>query len=213
MVKGLIGRKVGMTRIFDDSGNHVPVTVLRAGPCVVLQVRTEDKDGYSAVQLGLVEDDVKERRQTKALKGHLAAAGNPSVRVIREFEYELDEDEEVSPGDQLTVEQFAEVAKVDVTGTSKGRGFQGVMRRHGFSGGNATHGSMFHRGPGSIGAAAYPSRVVKGTRLPGQMGNKRATEIGLRVVEVNADENLILVAGSVPGPPKGYVFIRPTIRG
>ena len=211
MVKGLIGQKVGMTRVFDDQGNHVPVTVLRAGPCVVLQVKTEERDGYRAVQIGLVEDGVKKHRQTKAVKGHLATAGNPSVRVIREFE--IEGDDEVNPGDEVTVEQFAEVAKVDVTGTTKGRGFQGVMRRHGFSGGNATHGSMFHRSPGSIGAAAYPARVMKGTRLPGQMGNKRATEIGLRVVEVNRDENLILVAGAVPGPPKGYVFIRPTIRG
>ncbi len=211
MVKGLIGQKIGMTRIFDESGNHIPVTVLRAGPCVVLQVKNEDTDGYSAVQIGLVDDTVKEKRQSKALLGHLKKAGSPSVRVIREFELEGDDD--VSPGDELTVEQFAEVGKVDVTATSKGRGFQGVMRRYDFKGGKATHGSMFHRAPGSIGMSAYPGKVFKGQKMPGQMGNRRVTEIGLRVVEVNAEENLLLVAGSVPGARKGYVFIRPTIRG
>lgn len=211
MVKGLIGQKVGMTRVFDDAGHHVPVTVLRAGPCVVLQVKSEERDGYSAVQLGLVEDDVKEQRLTKAMKGHFEAAGAPPVRIVREFD--LDGEEEVSPGDRVTVEDFAEVTKVDVTGTSKGKGFQGVMRRHGFKGGKATHGSMFHRAPGSIGAAAYPSRVYKGRKMPGQMGAKRVTEIGLRVVEVRPEENLLLVAGAVPGPPKGYVYIRPSVRG
>ena len=211
MVKGLIGQKIGMTRIFDDSGNHVPVTVLRAGPCVILQVKNEDTDGYNAVQIGLLDETVKEKRQSKALLGHLKVAGSPSVRVIREFELEGEED--VNPGDELTVEQFATVDKVDVTATTKGRGFQGVMRRYNFKGGKATHGSMFHRAPGSVGMAAYPGKVLKGQRMPGQMGNRRVTEIGLRVVEVNAEENLILVAGSVPGAKKGYVFIRPTIRG
>ena len=211
MVKGLIGQKIGMTRIFDESGNHVPVTVLRAGPCVILQVKNEDTDGYNAVQIGLLDETVKEKRQSKALLGHLKVAGSPSVRVIREFELEGEED--VNPGDELTVEQFATVDKVDVTATTKGRGFQGVMRRYNFKGGKATHGSMFHRAPGSIGMAAYPGKVLKGQRMPGQMGNRRVTEIGLRVVEVNAEENLILVAGSVPGAKKGYVFIRPTIRG
>ncbi len=211
MVKGLIGQKIGMTRVFDDAGNHVPVTVLRAGPCVVLQVKNEETDGYRAVQLGLVDESVKEKNQTKARRGHLAAAGTFQIRVIREFE--VDEDEEVSPGDQITVEHFAEVAKVDIVGTSKGRGFQGVVRRHGFGGGKATHGSMHHRGPGSIGMAAYPARVMKGQRMPGQMGNKRVTEMGLRVLEVDAEENLLLVAGSVPGSRQGYVFIRPALRG
>lgn len=211
MVKGLIGKKIGMTRVFDESGNHVPVTVLRAGPCVVLQVKNEDTDGYNAVQIGFIDETVKEKRQSKALLGHLKKAGSPAVRIIREFE--LEGDEEVSPGDELTVEQFAEVGKVDVTATSKGRGFQGVMRRYDFKGGKATHGSMFHRAPGSIGQSAYPGKVFKGQKMPGQMGNRRVTEIGLRVVEVNAEENLLLVAGSVPGARKGYVFIRPTIRG
>ena len=211
MVKGLIGKKIGMTRIFDDAGNHVPVTVLKAGPCVVLQVKTEESDGYRAAQVGLIDETVKDKRHTKAMRGHLEAAGNPPVRVIREFE--IEGDEEINPGDRLTVDQFAEVGKVDVTANTKGRGFQGVMRRHGFAGGKATHGSMFHRAPGSIGMAAYPAKVLKGHRMPGRMGGKRVTEIGLRVLEINADENLMLVAGSVPGSKKGYVFIRPTIRG
>ncbi len=211
MVKGLIGQKVGMTRVFDDSGNHVPVTVLKAGPCVVLQVKTEETDGYRAAQVGLLDETVKEKRHTKAMLGHLAAAGTTEVRVIREFE--IEGDDEINPGDRLTVEQFAEVGKVDVTATTKGRGFQGVMRRHGFGGGKATHGSMHHRGPGSIGMAAYPAKVLKGTRMAGRMGGTRVTEIGLPVVEVDADQGLILVAGSVPGAKKGYVFIRPTIRG
>lgn len=211
MVKGLIGQKIGMTRIFDDAGNHVPVTVLRAGPCVVLQVKTEETDGYRAAQVGLVEESFKLSRLSKPERGHLAAAGDPSVRLIREFE--IDGDEEIAAGDQLTVEQFADIAKVDITGTSKGRGFQGVMRRHNFGGGKATHGSMHHRGPGSIGMAAYPGKVLKGQRMPGQMGNKKVTKIGLRVLEINAEENLLLVAGSVPGSKKGYVFIRPTVRG
>jgi len=211
MVKGLIGQKIGMTRIFDDSGNHVPVTVLKAGPCVVLQVKTEDNDGYTAAQVGLIDDTVKESRLTKAMRGHFKAAGASSVRMVREFD--IDGDDEVNPGDQITVEQFAEIAKVDITATTKGRGFQGVMKRHGFKGGKATHGSMFHRAPGSIGMAAYPARVLKGRRMPGQMGNKRVTQIGVRVLEVNAEENLLLVAGSIPGSKKGYVFIRPTVRG
>jgi len=211
MVKGLIGQKIGMTRVFDDAGNHVPVTVLKAGPCVVLQVKTEETDGYRAAQVGLVDDTAKDSRRTKAMQGHLKAAGSPRVRVIREFEFDGDEDP--NPGDQLTVEQFAEIAKVDITATSKGRGFQGVIRRHNFGGGKATHGSMFHRAPGSIGMAAYPAHVLKGRRMPGQMGNKRVTQIGLRVIEVDAEENLLLVAGAVPGSKKGYVFIRPTVRG
>ncbi len=211
MVKGLIGQKIGMTRIFDDLGNHVPVTVLKAGPCVVLQVKNKDNDGYNAVQIGLVDETVKEKRQSKALLGHLKKAGSPSVRVIREFE--LEGEDEFSPGDTLTIEQFVEVDQVDVTATTKGRGFQGVMRRYGFGGGKATHGSMHHRAPGSVGMAAYPGKVLKGQRMPGQMGNKRATEIGLRVVEIDSEENLLLVAGSVPGAKKGYVLIRPTIRG
>jgi large subunit ribosomal protein L3 len=210
-MKGLIGQKVGMTRIFDESGHHVPVTVLRAGPCVVLQIRDDERDGYSAVQLGYIEKGVKPERVNKPMAGHLAKAGAPAVRMIREFA--LGDGDEPQLGDRVTVEDFEGVAKVDVTGTTKGRGFQGVMKRHGFQGGPGGHGSMFHRAPGAIGQAAWPSRVFKGTRLPGQMGNVRNTQQALRVVKVDAERHLILVRGSVPGAPNSYVTIRPAVRG
>ena len=211
MVKGLIGQKLGMTRVFADDGTHVPVTVLRAGPCVVLQVKNEACDGYAAAQIGFIEDDLTSKRLSKPARGHLAKSDAPPVRVIREFP--IDTESEASAGDQITVEAFDDVAKVDVTGISKGRGFQGVMRRHGFSGGKATHGSMFHRGPGSIGQAAWPSRVFKGVKLPGQMGAKRVTELGLKVVRVDPERHLMLVKGAVPGTFKSYVVIRPAVRG
>ena len=211
MIQGMIGKKLGSTRIFDESGNDVAVTVLRAGPCVVLQVKREQTDGYSAAQLALVEDDLKVQRLTKALQGHLEKAGAPPVKVIREFP--LPQDSEAKPGDRVTVELFAEVSKVDVTGTSKGRGFQGVVRRHGFAGGKASHGSMFHRSPGSIGMAAYPAKVFKGTKMPGQMGARRVTQHALRVVKVDPERHLLLVRGGVPGPVNGYVYIRPALRG
>jgi large subunit ribosomal protein L3 len=208
---GLIGQKVGMTRIFDESGQHVPVTVLRVGPCVVLQVRDQDRDGYEAVQLGFIEPDVKPQNVNKPMAGHLTKAGAPAVRMIREFPIADGEDPQL--GDRMTVELFEGVEKVDVTGTTKGRGFQGVMKRHGFKGGKASHGSMFHRAPGSIGQAAWPSRVFKGKRLPGQMGNKRNTQQAMRVVKVDPEQHLILVKGSVPGAPNSYVTIRPAVRG
>lgn len=210
-MKGLIGQKLGMTRVFDDEGNHVPVTVLRAGPCVVLQVRDEERDGYRAAQLGYIEEGVQPWRLTKPMRGHLDKAGAPPVRVIREFE--LDDEEETSAGDRVTVEIFEGSGKVDVTGISKGRGFQGVMRRHGFSGGGASHGSMFHRRPGSVGQASDPSRVFRGAGMPGHMGAARVTEQGLEVVRVDADNHLLLVKGSVPGAKKGYLFIRHAVRG
>ncbi len=210
-MKGLIGKKVGMTRVFDEAGNHVPVTVLRAGPCVVLQVKDEETDGYRAVQLGYLEEGLKPERMNKPMRGHLAKAGSAAVRVIREFSVDGDETPEL--GARITVESFADVAKVDVTGTTKGRGFQGVMKRHGFKGGPAGHGSMFHRSPGAIGQAAWPSRVFKGKRLPGQMGNKRATTEALDVVRIDADQHLLLVKGSVPGARNSYVFIRQAGRG
>lgn len=210
-MKGLIGQKIGMTRVFDDEGRSVPVTVIKAGPCVVLQVRNEERDGYRAAQLGFLEEGLKPERLTKPLAGHLAKAGSPPVRVIREFD--LAADDEVTPGDRVTVEQFADVSRVDVTGTTKGRGFQGVVKRHNFRGGKATHGSMFHRRPGSIGQAAWPSRVFKGSRMPGQMGNVRRTTEGLEVVRIDVDNHLLVVKGSVPGARNGYVFIRQAVRG
>lgn len=212
MVRGLIGQKLGMTRVFDDAGNHVSVTVLRAGPCVVLQVKDNDVDGYRAAQVGFIEEGVKESRLNRPTRGHLDKAGAPPVRVIREFA--LDDGDDVEAGARVTVsEVFTEVAKVDVTGKSKGKGFQGVMRRHGFSGGKASHGSMFHRKPGSIGQAAWPSKVFKGIKLPGQMGSKRVTTEGLEVVKVDPERHLLVVKGSVPGAVNSYVSIRPAVRG
>ncbi len=210
-MKGLIGKKIGMARIFDEAGNHVPVTLLRAGPCVVLQVKDEERDGYRAVQLGYLEEGLKPERLNKPTRGHLAKAGAPAVRMIREFR--LAAEDEIALGDRLTVELFAEVQKVDITGTSKGRGFQGVVKRYGFDGGGASHGSMFHRAPGAIGQASWPSRVFKGKRLPGRMGGKRVTTEGLEVVKVDSERHLLLVKGSVPGARNSYVFIRQAGRG
>ena len=210
-MKGLIGQKVGMTRIFDDAGNHVPVTVLRAGPCVVLQVRNEERDGYRAAQLGYIEEGLRPEKLNKPTRGHLAKVGAPPVRMIREFPLSLDAD--TKEGDRLTVELFSDVEKVDVTATSKGRGFAGVMKRYGFKGGKATHGSMFHRAPGAIGQAAWPSRVFKGKKMPGQMGGRRITQQGLRVVKVDLERHLLMVRGAVPGAPRGYVLIRQAVRG
>ncbi len=210
-MKGLIGQKIGMTRVFDDAGNHVPVTVLRVGPCVVLQVRSEERDGYRAAQLGYIEEGLRPEQLNKPTRGHLAKAGAPPVRMIREFPLSLDAD--TKKGDRLTVELFSDVEKVDVTATTKGRGFAGVMKRPGFKGGKATHGSMFHRAPGAIGQAAWPSRVFKGKKMPGQMGGRRVTEQGLRVVKIDTERHLLMVRGAVPGAPRGYVLIRQAIRG
>ena len=210
-MKGLIGQKIGMTRVFDDAGNHVPVTVLRVGPCVVLQVRNEERDGYRAAQLGYIEEGLRPEQLNKPTRGHLAKAGAPPVRMIREFP--LSPDSDTKEGDRLTVELFSDVEKVDVTGTSKGRGFAGVMKRYGFKGGPASHGSMFHRGPGSIGQAAWPSRVFKGKKMPGQMGGRRVTQQGLRVVKIDPERHLLMVRGAVPGAPRGYVLVRQAVRG
>jgi large subunit ribosomal protein L3 len=210
-MKGLIGQKIGMTRVFDDAGNHVPVTVLRVGPCVVLQVRNEERDGYRAAQLGYIEEGLRPEQLNKPTRGHLAKAGAPPVRMIREFP--LSPDADTKEGDRLTVELFSDVEKVDVTATSKGRGFAGVMKRYGFKGGPASHGSMFHRGPGSIGQAAWPSRVFKGKKMPGQMGGRRVTQQGLRVVKIDPERHLLMVRGAVPGAPRGYVLVRQAVRG
>ncbi len=210
-MKGLIGQKIGMTRIFDDAGNHVPVTVLRVGPCVVLQVRTQERDGYRAAQLGYIEDGLRPEQLNKPTRGHLGKVGAPPVRMIREFPLSAEAD--TKEGDRLTVELFADVERVDVTGTTKGRGFAGVMKRHGFKGGKATHGSMFHRRPGSIGQAAWPSRVFKGKKMPGRMGGQRVTQQGLRVVKIDPERHLLMVRGSVSGATRGYVLIRKAVRG
>ncbi len=201
----IIGKKVAMTQVYAESGETIPVTVLEAGPCVVVQRRAKDKDGYAAVQLGLVEERGV-RKVTKPMKGHFDKAGIPPCRILREFR--VGEDSEAKVGDKVSVELFAAGDKVTVTGVSKGRGFQGVIRRHGFGGGKATHGSMFHRAPGSIGASAYPSRVLKGTRAAGHLGTDRVTVKNLEVVRVDAANNLLVVRGSVPGAGGSYVVIR-----
>jgi large subunit ribosomal protein L3 len=205
MVTGIIGRKLGMTQVFSADGRAVPVTVLKAGPCVVVQRKSSAKDGYEAAQLGLVEF-VKPRRINKPESGRFQKTGIEPTRVLREVR--LAEGGETKTGDRITVELFKVKQKVDVTGISKGRGFAGAVRRHHFRGGDASHGSMFHRAPGSIGASSFPSRVWKGTRMAGHLGNARCTVRNLEVVQVDPDDNLLLVEGAVPGPDGGLVIIR-----
>ena len=201
---GLIGKKVGMTRIFDEEGVQVPVTVIEAGPCPVVQVRSEDRDGYRAVQLGLGAQ--KPSRATKAEIGHAAKAGlEGPPRLIREFRMEDGEEYEV--GQQLTVTVFEAGDRVKVTGRSKGRGFQGVVKRHGFAGRPGSHGHPMSRNPGSVGPGTDPSRVIKGKRLPGRMGGARTTVRNLQVVRVDGERNLLFVKGGVPGARNGYVLI------
>ncbi len=207
MVNGLIGIKVGMTQVFDQGGTVIPVTVIKAGPCVVVQKKVKDKDGYEAVQLGLVEF-VRPSRVNKPRSGHFKKAGVPPCRVLREFRAANGE-ELPNVGEHILVGQVFKVDdKVDVRGVSKGRGFAGVVKRHRFGGGAATHGSMFHRAPGSIGASAFPSRVFPGMRAAGHMGNTNVTVQNLRVVAIREQDNLILVKGAVPGRNGGYVEIR-----
>ncbi|PYQ08197.1 MAG: 50S ribosomal protein L3 [Acidobacteria bacterium] len=204
-VQGIIGKKIGMTQVYAEDGRAIPVTVIQAGPCVVVQRKSKAKDGYSSVQLGLVEDR-KVKRVTKAMKGHFDKAGLPPCRVLREFSVEDGAEHKV--GDKVSVDLFAPGDVVDIVGVSKGKGFQGVVKRHHFRGGDATHGSMFHRAPGGIGASAYPSRVIKGLRGAGHMGDERVTTKNLTVVRVDAGKNTLVVRGSVPGASGGYVVIR-----
>ncbi len=208
MVTGLIGKKIGMTQVFGADGVVAPVTVLKAGPCVVAQVKTAATDGYESVQLGLV--DAKPTKENKPSQGHFKKAGVPATRVRREVRVKAGGDP-VKAGDQVNVSMFADGERVDVIGTSRGRGFQGVVKRHHFAGGRMSHGSMFHRAPGSIGASSYPSRVVKGMRMGGHMGNKQITTRNLKVIRVDAENNLLLLEGSVPGGPNAIVVIRKAI--
>jgi large subunit ribosomal protein L3 len=208
MVDGLIGIKVGMTQVFADDGTAVPVTLIKAGPCIVTQKKDKDTDGYSAVQLGLVEF-IRPSRVRKPRAGHFKKAGVPPCRVLREFDFEDNAENALKVGDQIMANQiFQANDRVVVSGTSKGRGFAGLIKRHHFSGGAATHGSMFHRAPGSIGASAYPSRVLPGMRAAGHMGAASVTVRNLRVVKVQDQDNLIIVKGAVPGRNGGYVIIR-----
>jgi large subunit ribosomal protein L3 len=210
MVTGIIGKKVGMTQVFAQDGTVTPATVIQAGPCVVLQAKGAQTDGYEAVQLGLVE--AKPAKVNKALGGHYKKAGNvPPTRVRREVKIAPGGDA-LKAGDQVLVGGvFKDGERVDVVGISRGKGFQGVMKRHNFRGGAATHGSMFHRAPGSIGASSFPSRVVKGMRAAGRMGGDRVTTRNLKVVQVDADNNLILLRGAVPGAPGTYIIVRKAV--
>lgn len=207
MTKGLIGRKLGMTQIFSDEGVAVPVTVIEVEPSVVIQKKTKERDGYDAVQLAYGR--VKQQNVTKPLQGHFKKADKGFFRVVREFRIDPADCE---PGQEFNAEIFAPGDYVDVVGTTKGKGFAGVVKRHGFGGGRDTHGSMFHRAPGSIGASADPSRVFKGTRLPGHMGCERKTAQNLLVWAVRPEMNVIMVRGAVPGSKNGFVLIKAAIK-
>ncbi len=205
-VNGILGIKLGMMQVFADDGTVVPCTAIQAGPCVVVSRRTKEGDGYEAVQLGLVEF-VKPQRLTKAQRGHLDKTKVPPMRFLREIRVE-EPGEPANPGDRVLVDGFQPGEKVDVVGVSKGRGFAGGVKRWHYRGGDKSHGSMFHRAPGGIGASSFPSRVWKGQHFPGHMGNARVTVKNLPVVKIDAEENLLLVRGAVPGPAGGYVIVR-----
>jgi len=202
---GIIGRKVGMTQVFNDKGDAVPATVIEAGPCPVVQVKTREKDGYTAVQLGFGAR--REKNLTKPVVGHYKKTGQGVKAILREFRAE--DVSEFSTGQEVKVDQFEIGKRVDVVATSIGRGFQGTRKRHHFTGGRATHGCTTHDQPGSIGASAFPSRVIKGKRLPGRMGGERVTMKNLKVVAIDAEQSLLVVRGSIPGPVRGFVLVRP----
>jgi large subunit ribosomal protein L3 len=206
-VTGILGKKIGMTQIFDDKGEVHPITVLQAGPCVITQLKTAAKDGYDAAQIGLVEF-VKASRMSKAAAGHLAKTEAPPVKLIREVDVDTatESGDGVKAGDRVLVDIFTDAKFVDVVGTSKGRGFSGVVRRHNFGGGPKSHGHMFQV-QGSIGASSFPSRVFPGQRMPGHFGTDRVTVRNLRIRGIDLDENLLMVEGAVPGPRDGYVMI------
>jgi large subunit ribosomal protein L3 len=206
MSPGILGKKIGMSQVFREDGQAVPVTLLKAGPCMVVQRKTPTADGYDAVQLGLVEF-IKPRRINKPITGHLKKAGAEGARFMREFHLRPGDDD-FKPGDQVLVDQFKPKDMVDVIGISKGRGFAGVVKRHHFRGGEGSHGSMFHRAPGSIGASSYPSRVVPGMRMGGHMGHDRVTVRNLEIIDVDTEDNVLVVKGAVPGPNGGYVVVR-----
>lgn len=208
MSPGIIGKKIGMTQVFRPDGQVVPVTLLKAGPCVVVQRKTPATDGYDAVQLGLVE---YAKKQNKPTAGHLKKASADGVKVLKEFRLR-NGGGDPKLGDRVLVDQFKPNDKVDITGVSKGRGFAGVMKRHNFGGGEGSHGSMFHRAPGSIGASSYPSRVFPGTRMAGQMGSAQVTVKNLEVIDVDTEDNVLMVKGAVPGPNGSYVVVRRSKR-
>jgi large subunit ribosomal protein L3 len=208
MVTGIIGRKVGMTQVFDADGTVHPATVIKAGPCVVVQSKSAQTDGYEAVQLGLVEETPA--KSNKPTAGHFKKANVPATRVRREVKLAAG-DNVPKVGDQVLASIFANGERVDIIGTGRGKGFQGVVKRHHFGGGAATHGSMFHRAPGSIGASSFPSRVVKGMRAAGRMGGGRVTIRNLKVLRVDPENHLIVVEGGIPGAPTSYVVVRKAV--
>jgi len=209
MIQGILGKKLGMTQVFVADGRRIPVTVVEAGPCTVVQKKTESTDGYNALQVGF--EAKKTHRVNKPMMGHFKKADQGAFATLRELAADNVDDYQV--GDQVTCDSVFKAGDIiDVTGTSKGKGFQGVIKRWGFSGGRATHGSKFHRAPGSIGMSAWPSRVHRGKKMPGQMGNARVTQQNLEIVEVRADQNLILVKGAIPGPNQGLVLIRKCVK-
>jgi large subunit ribosomal protein L3 len=209
-MEGILGKKVGMTQVFGDQGAMIPVTVLEVGPCLVVQRKTAESDGYDAVQVGLVEKRPP-RHVSQPQQGHFKKAGVAPTRRLAEFKVKADE--QWQPGDEVRASIFTAGEYVDVVGTSKGKGFQGVVKRHHFRGGRATHGSMFHRAPGSIGASSFPSRVYPGMRAAGRMGGGRVTAKNLKVVSVDADKNVILVSGAVPGSTGTYVTVKRAKKG
>ena len=208
MKKGIIGRKIGMTQIFDEKGNVIPVTVIEAGPCVVAQVKTVEIDGYNAVQLGF--GDVKDKHINKPEAGHFAKAKLANKKHLREFR--LDSIEGIKVGDEVKADVFEAGEKIDVQGTSKGKGFQGVIKRHGQHRGPMGHGSMYHRRPGSMGSTSTPGRVFKGKKLPGHMGVQKITIQNLEIVKVDMDKNVLLVKGSVPGPKGAILKIKTSVK-
>ena len=209
MVNGLIAKKIGMTQLLQDDGTMVPVTIVQAGPCVVVQKKTALKDGYDAIQLGFVEF-IKPKNVNKPMGGHFKKANAAPVRVLREMRTEGEA--AMNPGDKVMVDMFNANEKVHVVGTSKGRGFAGFVKRHHFGGGRASHGSMFHRAPGSIGASAYPSRVLKGMRMAGHLGAARITVQNIQVARVDQEQNLLYLRGAIPGPTGAYVVVEKSGR-
>lgn len=208
MTTGILGKKLGMTQVFDTEGKMIPVTVIEAGPCTVIQKKTVQSDGYDAVQIGF--GPKKAQRVGKPLMGHFRKAGKGAFRLLQEIR--LTDGEGVDVGAEIKVDIFKEGDYVDVSGQTKGRGFTGVMKRWNFKGGRATHGSMFHRAPGSIGASAYPSRVIKNMKMAGHYGNERVTVLNLKVIGVQPDKNLLLVRGAIPGAKNGLVFVRHAVK-
>ena len=214
MSPGILGKKIGMTQLFRPDGQVVPVTLLKAGPCTVVQRKTPATDGYDAVQLGLLEF-IKPKRINKPRTGHLAKAGAEGAKFLREFRLDRQSvpgSGELKTGDQVLVSDFKPKEMVDVIGVSKGRGFAGVVKRHHFRGGEGSHGSMFHRAPGSIGASSFPSRVVPGMRMGGHMGDQQVTVRNLEIIDVDTEDNVLVVKGAVPGPNGGYVVVRRSKR-